>query len=664
MRAFLSKIHLPEEIRNGGPFSIFALAVFFIPIIFSLYTYENFETVKLPALIFFCGCLLISLARQNNWSFPKNPTLFYLLGSLLSLSFISSLFAKDKVYSFLGLYPRLNNSFLIYFIWAVFILAGLIFLNKARTSLLIKIICLVGGIIAVTALIQNTGIGFYVSPEASISNPNPRVPGLLGNPNFTSMYLVMVLPFLLYKFFAQNNRKFSQLVYGTVLFLAILTILILTSRGALIGLGAIFASFLVYFVALKKQKEFIWLLLICIITSVLGYTFLNVYRGDSFGKAQTISATNVSTRITAWNQSIKIIEANPILGVGPGNFHLAYEKFGSGDSLVESSGSFDDAHNVLLQLAATSGIPFLFVFLLLLFLLMLRAFKIFIRQKDLLAGTLASVILSFLVVGSFTPVPIAAWLLLAVTLSAIWAIDEEKTIIINVGKLAKPFWRIAGALFVVYALAFLLSEYLFYFGLHSYVAKNYRSSYVYSKAALVMNPANQYAAVYRAAAAGRLGVPAYLVSDYIKYSENLHPFTGRTYHQSGSLYWQLYTRTEDLKYAQMAVDSVRKSIGLNGLVPERNGELAYYFQSAGNVDLALYYARRQLVLSPSLVGGWIMLAKLYQTKGMWPEEKYAIMKAFEIEPSAAQIRNLWHQAKNGDGKGINIEVLQTENYLD
>jgi O-antigen ligase len=69
--------------------------------------------------------------------------------------------------------------------------------------------------------------------------------------------------------------------------------------------------------------------------------------------------TSVGTRLVFWQNTFKIIQANPIVGVGTGDFNIEYAKVNrAGDKF-----SSDNPHNNYLFILALFGIPGFIIFI-------------------------------------------------------------------------------------------------------------------------------------------------------------------------------------------------------------------------------------------------------------------------------------------------------------
>ncbi len=83
------------------------------------------------------------------------------------------------------------------------------------------------------------------------------------------------------------------------------------------------------------------------------------------------------SRLSVWKHAIIMIKANPIVGVGYGNFQLHLHEYG-----LPSSTRGIDAHNTYLLYAAEMGIPAALLFILILILCFWKGLYVFIWSRD------------------------------------------------------------------------------------------------------------------------------------------------------------------------------------------------------------------------------------------------------------------------------------------
>jgi O-antigen ligase len=174
-------------------------------------------------------------------------------------------------------------------------------------------------------------------------------------------------------------------------------------RGSALGL---FTGWFALGEALRRKNKYLLIGLVALI--VTSGTFLAPQFVERFKKTFATEmvdsgATNRDIslrRTTIWGTALRVIKSQPLLGVGAGNFQNAYQRHA--DPVVVLF--FSHAHNDVLNIAATSGIPALIVYASI-WLYMLRNLISRRRRKDFnsssqlaIAATLVASI-TFLVVS-------------------------------------------------------------------------------------------------------------------------------------------------------------------------------------------------------------------------------------------------------------------------
>src|SRR5438128_196335 len=109
----LNNFRLPY--REDSSFSFLVLLIFIVPLAFTIYTYENFETVKFSLFLFLFGCSLLSFVikvfRQKFFDIKYHKTFYIWLGVFILWTALSTIFAYDKLYAVVGFYYRFTNGF-------------------------------------------------------------------------------------------------------------------------------------------------------------------------------------------------------------------------------------------------------------------------------------------------------------------------------------------------------------------------------------------------------------------------------------------------------------------------------------------------------------------------------------------------------------------------
>jgi O-antigen ligase len=263
-------------------------------VIFKRFSLEEIKTIKFPLILFILALLL------------------------------SSSLAHDKINSLKELYK--------YLIAILLFLVTTSLSCKAKESL-IRGIVLSGLLVSLLAIYQYF-FGFqhladYVAKE-NISNPfildyvkQKRAFSPFATPNILGGYLAMIIPLSL----LQKNR--------TSLIIPLFLALLLTRSVG--GLLSLFFGLVIYFYLQGKLKKKTILFLSGLILVIL----LILITRSATPKQHLQPVFSTVMRLNYWKDTLRIIKAHPLIGIGLGNFNLAESRF---------------AHNSYLQIWAEMGI--------------------------------------------------------------------------------------------------------------------------------------------------------------------------------------------------------------------------------------------------------------------------------------------------------------------
>lgn len=355
-----------QNLFFGAICAILALPIIILPPVFKP---SNWSRVILFKIILTClvSFLFYRFFYKKDFSLAiftkKNPAVLLLV--VLSLFFfvliLSTIFSVDVRFSIFGDPGRSGGmiNLLAYFIFAIFIS---IFIKEEYWEKLLKVNFIFGAIAGIFAVIQYFGI--FNNIFVSFSVGGAGAPSFLGNSTFLAVYMLF-LTFLAFYFFIQSKVKNQKILYGSLFFLFLLTIIISGSRATYLGalVGFVF-YFLFYPKKLKVLKIFAASLLGLAITIVLLFNFFPQL-GQKSSLLTTISSrVSISkiisdlagNRLPAWEMTWQAIKEKPLLGWGPENFYVGFEKYYSpvNDSLKKEW--WDRPHNIFLDIFIHYGI--------------------------------------------------------------------------------------------------------------------------------------------------------------------------------------------------------------------------------------------------------------------------------------------------------------------
>jgi tetratricopeptide (TPR) repeat protein len=143
-----------------------------------------------------------------------------------------------------------------------------------------------------------------------------------------------------------------------------------------------------------------------------------IITGLRFSEAKALKPLKL--RMTNWAQASRIIQVNPIVGIGLGNYEIqvpAFTRAGESQSIF--------AHNFFLQWIAETGILFSLLLLILLFVMMKKTIKEFFRRENIIfsAIVLAVLLYNLIDIGIYLT---GAGIAITIALSQIYWSDKKK----------------------------------------------------------------------------------------------------------------------------------------------------------------------------------------------------------------------------------------------
>jgi len=194
-----------------------------------------------------------------------------------------------------------------------------------------------------------------------------RAYGSLSHPNMLGGFLVVGLLFLIGLLFDYQRKYYNppwRINYKLVLSaLCLFSSLVIITYGLLLSfsrsawLGLIIAILFIWIVLFwQKQKRLLWFFLkINIVILMVVALFVANYGNLLFSRFDTSSrleAQSITERQVGWQESLDIIQSNPLLGVGLGTYTVSLYDLDSS----QSSYYYQPVHNVDLLVMSELGI--------------------------------------------------------------------------------------------------------------------------------------------------------------------------------------------------------------------------------------------------------------------------------------------------------------------
>ena len=322
----------------------------------------------------------------------KENLVFWLLVLLFATHFLSTIFSVDFHYSFFGS-PYRGGGFISYGFYILFAITAFLIIKKKDWKKLWNVAIGVGVIVCILALFSRFGLfsNFLITRIDNLSST-------IGGPNTLGLYvMLLVFPALSFGLQVKNNIKRGLYLITSALFSFI--VLLTISQGAYLGLamGAIY--FLIFFPTKSftektRRKIFYGKIAIVTVAALLFFSVIIIKSNPDYTLNDHYLFKQLTTwkvdksRLATWQVSFDAFLDRPLLGYGPENFSIGFDR--NYDPTLSSiqmdrdtpASWWDKAHNFALNLLVETGIIGFISFILLFGLVFWQLHKITHKKID------------------------------------------------------------------------------------------------------------------------------------------------------------------------------------------------------------------------------------------------------------------------------------------
>lgn len=359
-----------EKILRFGIYVIFLLPLLVVPRLFSPFVFPKVIVFRIIIEVMLLIYLLLILKDKRY--LPRFNLIFVSLTIFIGTYLLTSITGTNFYQSFWGNLERMGGFFTIFHFWIFFVILISIFKTKEDWLKLFKFSIFISFFIVLYAAFdQKLGIGFTEQGD------HRTLYGSLGNPAFLGGYLLfhifLALIFALHK----NISKGWRILFIIIAGLESIVLFFTRVRGAILALviGFFLLVLLMFIRRVEFKKIVISICVLLLIFIILGAIFWKTNFSNEFLKTETIQ-----TRLWGWQAGLKGWQERPLLGWGPENFNLIFNKYFNPlfFETSESENQWDRAHNIILELGSTMGLVGLASYLFILaavFYFLIRAFR-------------------------------------------------------------------------------------------------------------------------------------------------------------------------------------------------------------------------------------------------------------------------------------------------
>jgi O-antigen ligase len=377
-----TKIIYPEWIIIIG-------SVFIIPFIYSTSTIDpvsdlRFFIFSFLILVLFSYFLFQHFIKPQSLSI-LNRKIFILILSYFIINILSLLSALN-IYE--GIREVLKTGLFISFLFASIILLK----TQLSREYLSK------SVVISSIALSLIGLAQYYFNLQSIPGGWGFPYSTMANGNLLSSALFLMTPFIIYGAFVFTN--YWRISSNIALSLSIFIMAIVQTRS--VWLAFSLSLLLIILIAIvfqkkskivitnnnpltKRVKKLIPFVFVSILLAVVSNSYLNPERSltNRLVSIANLDDPSVNERIFLWQKTIEMSLDNPILGVGPGNWKIAFPEYGT-DGLRAEDGftNFQRPHNDYLWILSETGIFGLICYVLIFFFIYYYGIKSFIHLND------------------------------------------------------------------------------------------------------------------------------------------------------------------------------------------------------------------------------------------------------------------------------------------
>lgn len=341
-----------------APFAVFIVSpATLFPFIVGKYAF--FRAAVDLSLIFFIWAWA-SGKVQVHWKQFKKP-LAIGVAVWVAMFLLSSFFAFSPWAAFWSNFERGEGGIQLLHLFIFFFLLTALLKNKEDWKKMLKFMLAAAGTVVFYGLMAG-GNGF-IGPAFSLGT---RFQGSLGNPDYTGQFMIFTVFFSLYLMLNTEHGKKHRYWYGFLALLFFVVFLLSQTRGAFLGFAAGAFMVLLYLAFKWPKKKIKMVFAGVLVLLVIGLGLFIDLRHSPFiknlpvvGRFADISLQAGSARIWTWESALQGIEARPLLGWGPENFSVVFDKYFNTKHFNPVSGGqtwFDRAHSVFFDYGSETGL--------------------------------------------------------------------------------------------------------------------------------------------------------------------------------------------------------------------------------------------------------------------------------------------------------------------
>ena len=295
---------------------------------------------------------------------PGASPIFWAVLATVGVLALSTIFGENPYHSFWSNYERMEGLVTHLHLLAYFVMLISVFKNETNWRRFFYSSIAVSFIITIYSYLQFFG-------KLEIHQSSDRLDATLGNSTYLAIFLIFNIFLAAYyllkparQLAGGEQRISARSLLAFVVVLEIPVVFLTATRGAILGLigGAVLFALIIAWLERSRWSKILASVIIGIILVLLGLFF--ALRNTDFIRANYVftrfadispQEQTVKSRFTIWGMAFEGFKEHPLLGWGPENFNLVFNKYYK-PQLWPQEPWFDRAHNVIFDWLSQAGI--------------------------------------------------------------------------------------------------------------------------------------------------------------------------------------------------------------------------------------------------------------------------------------------------------------------
>src|SRR3989344_2395383 len=271
--------------------------------------------------------LWILLAVFDKSYRPKKSPILIALTALVVILSLATIFGENPHRSFWSNFERMEGLISHLHLFAYFLILTSVFKKEKDFKRFFAVL------LGISAIISSYGYLQFFGKIAA--HQGAKLDATFGNSTYLAIYILFHLFIIGWLFFKTSSRWFRA-VLVFLFFFEIPIIYYTTTRGAILGFLAGLLIFSVLTIIRSKRKKIRLLFLGFLSALILSGVLFLVFKDSGFVQNRTtlsklasisLSEGTVESRLTIWKMGFEGFKEHPVLGWGPENFNLVFNKY-------------------------------------------------------------------------------------------------------------------------------------------------------------------------------------------------------------------------------------------------------------------------------------------------------------------------------------------------